>query len=258
MNEIFAKIEEVKKTLAPLQITIKEIHKKIIPFLTYINIEKNIENMGLIIHEIFFKVFSEILIKDEGFDKKMIEKNWDKIGIFLKERWSASLMNDNRKERLEQIYKAMDVGAYIAVCRATYPEVECLLREISYKDKDFNSLYNNPATTKESKNGLLRQKLKTIKDNPFEHFGINEYTQLNENNLFTIYFLEELKKSFGRYDEESENNIANNFTRENKKNRHFHCHGFSNEADFIDALNALLILDMAMHIITLQNIHDQN
>ena len=167
-------------------------------------------------------------------------------------------MNDNRKERLEQIYKAMDVGAYIAVCRATYPEVECLLREISYKDKDFNSLYNNPATTKESKNGLLRQKLKTIKDNPFEHFGINEYTQLNENNLFTIYFLEELKKSFGRYDEESENNIANNFTRENKKNRHFHCHGFSNEADFIDALNALLILDMAMHIITLQNIHDQN
>ena len=79
MNEIFAKIEEVKKTLAPLQITIKEIHKKIIPFLTYINIEKNIENMGLIIHEIFFKVFSEILIKDEGFDKKMIEKNWDKI-----------------------------------------------------------------------------------------------------------------------------------------------------------------------------------
>jgi hypothetical protein len=70
-----------------------------------------------------------------------LKKNWDKVAIFLKERWPSSLMNDNRKERLEQIYKAMDVGAYIAVCRATYPEVECLLREISYKDKDFNSLY---------------------------------------------------------------------------------------------------------------------
>jgi hypothetical protein len=42
MNEIFAKIEEVKKTLAPPQITIKQIHKKIIPFLICINIEKKL------------------------------------------------------------------------------------------------------------------------------------------------------------------------------------------------------------------------
>lgn len=191
-------------------------------------------------HEVFFTVFG-LDSFSKGFDEKDIEDNWDKIKDFLKKRWPNSLMSNNREERLEQIFKAQDAKAYIAVCRSTYPEIECLLREeILFKNYDFIKKYKL-----EDKNSrqLIDKELSKIKKNPNESFGIKEDISLHEIDICSATFLYKLVDIFESFDPKmaEEENLQNN--------RHFHCHGWSKKADFIDALNALLILDMTMYSI---------
>lgn len=193
-------------------------------------------------HEVFFKIFPE------GFDKTKLENDWDKIRIFLKARWSDYLMEDSRtKERLEQIYKAQDVGAYIAVCRAVYPEIENLLRkELLLKNDEFSSKFDNEPD-KQKRSRLLNEEFSKIKKSLSIYFGFTEEDSLDQVGILTFIFLYELEKSFESYDPKS--NFCNDSKKKLRNNRHFHCHGWSEEATFVDALNALLILDMAMCLI---------
>lgn len=172
-------------------------------------------------HEVFVRLFPD------GFDKTKLQNNWDRISIFLKERWPDSLMKDDRAERMEQIYKAQDVGAYIAVCRAVYPEIEALLRD------EIKS--NHKVSYKSS-----------IKGNPW---GVDEDSAISEIGLFTASFVLELERCFESYNPKNNKSDSLENAKKIKNNRHFHCHGWSQKAEFIDALNALLMLDMTMRSI---------
>lgn len=246
LSDIFQKIrlydENLRKKILPISNLFEPIAQKSLEFLRgpeikfYLDVTKS-ETFE---HEVFVKILPD------GFDKTKLKNNWNRIKIFLEERWPNSLMNDDRKERLKQIYKAQDVGAYIAVCRAVYPEIECLLREeFLFKDNKFLSEFHKKSEKQRS--DFLNINFSPIKKYPYKNFGFSDDTPLNEVGIFTASFLHALEKSFISYD--PKNNLCENSIKEIKNNRHFHCHGWSQKAEFIDALNALLMLDMTMRSI---------
>lgn len=270
MKNNIKNLEEIGKKLEPIRSLINESLKKIQPFIKLsqemqqsiqqvlkspkINLLLSFFKSGIFEHELLVNLFPD------GFDKKILENNWSEIQISLKNRWPKSLLNNDRKKRLEQIYKAQDAGAYIAVCRAVYPEIECLLREeILFKDTEFLSEFHKKSEKQRS--DFLNKNFSPIKKSPSKSFGVSDDTALNEINIFTGAFLWELEKCFKSYD--PKNNLCENSKKEIKNNRHFHCHGWSQKAEFIDALYALLMLDMTMCLIDklnnqqLQINHDQ-
>jgi len=247
-------IEEIRKKLEPILNVANVALEKIQPFIKVSqdlqqSLQQFLKKPEINLLLSFFKseIFEHKLLVNlfpDGFDKQILENNWNKIQISLKKRWPNSLLNDDRKERLEQIYRAQDAGAYIAVCRAVYPEIECLLREeFLFKDSKFLSEFY-AKSEKESRTKFYNKNFSPIKKHPYKNFGFSDDTPLNEVDIFTTSFLYELEKSFISYD--PKNNLCENSIKEIKNNRHFHCHGWSQKAEFIDALNALLILDMTM------------
>lgn len=232
--------ENLRKNILPILKILEPIAQKSLEFLQSpeIKFHLDIERAETFVHEVFVKLFPD------GFDKTELQNNWDGIRIFLKERWPNSLMGEDREERLQQIYKAQDVGAYIAVCRAVYPEIECLLREeLLFKNNNFLSEFLSKEF-KDKRTSFFNTSFSPIKKYPYKKFGFSDDTSLNEVGIFTASFLDALEKSFESYD--LKNNLCENSRKEIKNNRHFHCHGWSQKAEFIDALNALLILDMTM------------
>lgn len=231
--------ENLRKKILPISNIFEPIARKSLEFLQspVFKFYSDIEKSETFVHEVFVKLFPD------GFDKTKLQNNWDRIRIFLEERCPNSLMKDGRAERMEQIYKAQDVGAYIAVCRAVYPEIECLLREeFLFKDNKFLSEFHKKSEKQRS--DFLNTNFSPIKKYPHKNFGFSDDTPLNEVGIFTASFLHALEKSFISYD--PKNNLCENSIKEIKNNRHFHCHGWSQKAEFIDALNALLMLDMTM------------
>ncbi len=215
--------ENLRKKFLPIANIFEPIARKSLEFLQspqfkfYLDVGKS-ETFE---HEVFIRLFSD------GFDKNKLQNDWSRIRTFLKERWPRSLMKDEREERLEQIYKAQDVGSYIAVCRAVYPEIEALLRD---------EVRSNHAVSYKS----------SIKGNPW---GVDENATIPEIGFLTASFLLELERCFKSYDPKNNKPDSLKNSKKIKNNRHFHCHGWSKKAEFIDALNALLILDMTMHAI---------
>ena len=253
MKNNLKNLEEISKKLEPIHSLINENLKKIQPF---INLSQELQQslqqvlkspeINLLLSFFKSEIFEHELLVNlfpDGFDKKILENNWNKIQISLKNRWPNSLLNVNRKERLEQIYKAQDAGSYIAVCRSVYPEIECLLREeILFKDTEFTSEFH--IKSEKQRSDFLNKNFSPIKKSPYKSFGVSDDTTLNEIGIFTGVFLWELEECFKSYD--PKNNLCENSKKEIKNNRHFHCHGWSQKADFIDALYALLMLDMTM------------
>ncbi len=246
-------IEEIRKKLKPILNLANVASEKIQPLIRVSqelsqSLRQSLKRPEINLLLSFFKseIFEHKLLIDlfpDGFDKQILENNWNMIQISLKKRWPDSLLNVDRKERLEQIYKAQDAGAYIAVCRAIYPEIECLLREeILFKIDGF--LTNFHSESEQKRKSFYDNKFSEIKKSLYKVFGVSDDTPFNEVDIFTASFLYELEKSFISYD--PKNNLCENSIKEIKNNRHFHCHGWSQKAEFIDALNALVILDITM------------
>lgn len=186
-----------------------------------------VANSKVIEHEALIELFPE------GFNKEILLENWKRIESFLWDRRPQNLMINNREERYKQLLLAQDAGAYIATCRGVYPEVEKILRE----EFIFSSEPN-------LEKGLAKKvkELTEIRQNPW---GIDENASLEEVGIFNTAFLCELQKCFSNFSpKDAKINKDGNL----QGNRHFHGHGWSDYADYVDGLNALFLFDMVMQL----------
>ena len=195
------------------------------------------------------------------FDKETLQTRWPEIQEYLWERRKIKLLGEYGEDRYKQLLAAQNVGAYIAVCRATYAEIEGLIREEIFKKDDFNEEYLKQETDAERRRYTSQQVRKMflidgiLSDDSV--WGIDGDQSWSELGLYTMEFIRQLEGAFKSFDpEDARKNEQKNGDLNN--NRHFHAHGWSKRAKYLDGLNALLLFDYAMDVLAKQNSFPNN
>ena len=243
----------MNKDLHTIKEGFSELIKPLLPYLpaiqSYFICFESIDKCGTFEHEIYHKFYKD------GFDQEILKRDWDnKIFPFLKNRWPKSLISNERKIRIEQIFKAISSECYFPACAASFSEMENI---INY---DILDLKTNLKT--KDRTSIVEGKNEKIKKNKF--WGIDDEKSLPDmDEIFGkgkgIYFVEFLLK----LDRVFRNSNNSNLTEEDRRlNRHLSLHGRNNSSySFIDALNCVLIIDMLLQSIKQkleQNLNQSN
>lgn len=245
------KIEEIQKTINdpltrifdnyqqvfrdPFQDLLKGLFKEISQQRKFIAAcEKN----GWVPHPILYVFFgNNIYDLTEYEQEEEIKENWEEFSALLWERLPASMMDNGRRERIQQIYDAQKVGAYTPVCRSAYPEIEGLAHEYLRSDAAFvNSLKQLSGGKKkrvvsEKINAILK-----IEKSPIPDLYISGLGGLIGFSTVEI-LLTKTRADFNPFDDTNDDYSIN---------RHFHSHGVPFNASFKHSVNALLLLDTAL------------
>lgn len=201
---------------------------------------------GLNLHPMFTELFVG------QFDQNILQKDWRKIRAYLWRRRSVVLIGSDGENRYKQLLSAQTAKAYIAVCRATYAEIESLVRDELFKDEDFLKKYSekNNAGKRRRYTSSKVGNIMSSKGNKKSHsiWGIDGDKSIHEVGIYTWFFVTQLEECFNSFDpDDAQTNIDD--SQNLNRNRHFHAHGWSKSATFIDGLNALLLLDLTMNVL---------
>jgi len=191
-------------------------------------------------------VYWEVL--DSEFSENDIRKNWRQIRQSLWHRFPRNLDTESRKERYNQILKCQTIGAYTAVCRSIYAEIEALLRdELLIGNNEWLELLkekSDPQKRRSFQNSELR---KIINQNHQKISILKENEDTSNIPPYAYFFLDYLKESFESFDPiESVQNAKKSF-------RHIHAHGWKKNASFIDGLNGILAFDILLELLAEPN-----
>ncbi len=150
-----------------------------------------------------------------------------------------SVTTSHRTECIRQLLRAQGEGLFLLVCRSAYPEIEAIAREYIRDNSDFSAQIAG-LSSKEGANKIrnARQKLFSETDSLLMNLSITDLGGILGVEV-TAMLLEKVFASCWSEDDLDEQDRA--------VSRHYHAHGYPLDAAFKDGLNAILLLDAAMH-----------
>ncbi|WP_420725611.1 hypothetical protein [Hwanghaeella sp. LZ110] len=195
----------------------------------------SVERSGTILHPIYIDLFEPDFTSDD------VRSNWRRIRARLWARFPDSLDTDTRKSRYKEFLTCQTQGAYVAVCRSIYAELEALIREeVLFSDPEWWKALQSELTAS-ARRGKLGRELGGIVKSENQDFPLVNLDQpISPETMCAVAFVNHLEKAFDSFDP------TNVDSKPNKAYRHLHAHGWIKEASFMDSLNGLLAYDYAL------------
>lgn len=198
----------------------------------------SIERVNTFSHPVYDEFF------DTEFTSEEIQENWETIRDWLIERFPESMDSDHRKERFLQFVECQTIGAYVAVCRSVYSEIESVFRdELLLSDPQWVEARNAAQKPRDRRKFQAQETSNLLKNRHTDRKLIDDKVLISDIGPYTLAFVLTLTASFESFDP-SEPDRALRYSQ-----RHLHCHGWAKNATFQDGLNALLLLDMSYQFI---------
>lgn len=178
------------------------------------------------------------------FTPQEIQKNWVPIRDWLVSRFPEDMDFDHRKQRYLQFVECQNIGAYIAVCRSVYSEIESVFRdELLLADPQWVAARDAEQKPTKRRGFQSKETSNLLKNSHNAKKLIDDETLISDIGPYAASFVLTLTASFESFDPAEPNKAVR------QSQRHLHCHGWAKSASFQDGLNALLLLDMTYQFI---------
>jgi hypothetical protein len=227
--------EKLEKIYEPIRKQQEEIRRKFdTPHFRRLS---SIEQYHCFPHEVLYDLF------DDSFQEKDVKLQWRSIRAKLWARFPESLKNGIREENYKQILKCQTAGAYVVVCRAIYPEIEAMFRdEVLLSDVNWRQKWESFEKAHDRRKFQATEFSRLTQNDHDEFELVDGSATIDEIGHFTTFFVLKLSSSFRSFD-------PKDTERKHIGARHLYCHGWKNEASFMDGLTGLLLFDMAARFI---------
>lgn len=236
LQPALSQLPRIAVTVSPIVRHMNEIMQRpgFKVFVKNMQFKQACEDLNIIPNPILLEIFGDEL------NLNSLQERWSDIRKIFWEKRPRTLMLKGREKRFEEFLCAQDQQLYTCVCRSVYPEIEKIIREAIVSTETFQDRYLEKDTEK-ARRSFVQSKTReaiNIETSPF--FDLNQPWSMDC--FYTMEFYQSLEETFKQFDPQE---VNENETMLNN-NRHYHAHGWSDQTDFIDGLNALLLLDYAM------------